>query len=388
MRRRRLLASIALSLGIAGCQTPETTTPTDEPARTSTTTRTETATPTDTPTSVPTATETETPTATETDTPTETPTETETDTPTETATPEPSPAEQEAAERIEAARADLQAALDGYTEQGEDATTLLEVSAAATEFEWPAVTNPVGDARSDLDGVPDIAAEEQLATAEDLREVATFLELAARTQAPLGKAHDATTTARQWWYDEKFSFMGRQVDRMETRRDEAEDLLSDLQDETDAASMTAFEPIDEGTYEDKIDQFDAELETLSDLPDLFEDLETALDRFGGAVEAWDAEEWSRAQGLFENTVAAFEDVNDEFDSIDRADSFEEVIAEMERVSGTVEDASEHLRDGARAQTENDDETREEEKAAADERLRESDIAVEEMPSVDRILNVT
>lgn len=384
MRRRRLLASLALSLGIAGCQTPETTTPTDEPTRTPFTTRTETSTPTATPTSAPTATETGTPTATE----TETPTETETDTPTETATPEPSPAEQEAAERIEGARADLQAALDAYTEQGEDATTLLGVSAAATEFEWPAVTNPVGDARSDLDGVPDIAAEEQLATADDLREVATFLELAARTQSPLGKAHDATTTARQWWYDEKFSFLGRQVDRMGTQRDEAEDLFSDLQDETDAAAMAAFEPVGEDTYDDKIDQFDAELETLSDLPDLFDTLETALDRFGGAVEAWDAEEWSRAKGLFENTVAAFEDVNDEFESIDRADSFEDVIAEMERVSETIEDASVLLRDGATAQTENDDETREEKKAAADERLRESDIAVEEMPSVDRILNVT
>jgi len=386
MRRRRLLLSLALSLGIAGCQTPETTTPTDESTRT--TTRTETATPTETPTNVPTATETETPTATATETETPTETDTETPTETETATPEPSPAEQEAAERIEAARAALQAALDSYNDQGEDASTILDVTAAATEFEWPAVTNPVGDARSELDGVPDTAAEGQLATAEDLRGVATFLELAARTQAPLGKAHNATTTARQWWYDEKYGFMGRQLDRLETRRDEAEDLFADLGDETDAAAMTAFEPLDEETYEDKLDQFDAELETLSDLPDLFDTLETALDRFGGAVEAWDAEEWSRAQGLFENTVAAFEDVNDEFDAIDRADSFADVIAEMERVAETIEDASVLLRDGATAQTENDDDTREEKKAAADERLRESDIAVEEMPSVDRILNVT
>jgi len=176
---------------------------------------------------------------------------------------------------------------------------------------------------------------------------------------------------------------------MESRRDEADDLLTDLEDGTNAAPLGAFEPLDEATYEDKVDQFEAEIDTFDGLPSLFEDAVEALERFGRGVEAWDAENWSTARGRFENAGASFEDLDAEFDAIERADSFEPHIEEMEGVAGALEEASALLVEGATAQEEEgDDDTREAKKAAADERLRENEIARTEIESVERLLEAT
>lgn len=394
MRRRTLLTAVAFSLGLAGCRAPvaespdDTMPPTPSSTRSPTRTGTVTDTPTESPTTAPTetATETDTPTATD----TETPTETETETPTETAEPTPSEAERKAANRIETARAHIQTGLDEYTAQAGADATFLDVSASVAGFEYPAVTNPLDDARTKLDGAAKVAVnEETTATIADLRVVADFLEYAARTQSSLGKAYKAATTAKSWWYDEKYGFLSSQLNTMKTRRDEAEDLLGDLEDATDADAMAAFEPLDEATYDDKIDQFETEIDTFDGLPSLFEDAVEALERFGRGVEAWDAENWSTARGRFENAGASFEDLDAEFDEITRADSFVAHIEEMEGVAAALEEASALLVDGATAQEEEgDDDTREAKKAAADERLRENDIARTDIESVERLLEAT
>ena len=388
MRRRNVLASLALSLGLAGCIAPRADADDESTLRSPSASRTatRTATATEAPTAAPTPTDTETPTPTD----TETATDTETETQTETPEPTPSEAERKAANRIETARDHLRTALDEYTAQGDDATTLLDVSAATTGFEYPAVTNPLDDARSKLDGAENVAtAEETTATIADLRVVADFLEYAARTQSSITKAHKAAVTAKGWWYDEKYGFLSGQLDTMESRRDESDDLLTDLEDETSADALGAFEPIDEATYEDKVDQFAAEIDTFDGLPSLFEDAVEALERFGRGVEAWDTENWSTARGRFENAGASFEDLDAEFEAITRSESFEPHIEEMEGAAAALEEASALLVEGATAQEEeNDDETREAKKAAADERLRENDITRTEIDSVERLREAT
>ena len=388
MRRRNVLASLALSLGLAGCIAPRADADDESTLRSPSASRTatRTATATEAPTAAPTPTDTETPTPTD----TETATDTETETQTETPEPTPSEAERKAANRIETARDHLRTALDEYTAQGDDATTLLDVSAATTGFEYPAVTNPLDDARSKLDGAENVAtAEETTATIADLRVVADFLEYAARTQSSIAKAHKAATTAKGWWYDEKYGFLSGQVNTMESRRDEADDLLADLEDQTSADALAAFEPLDEATYDDKVDQFAAEIETFDGLPSLLEDAVEALERFGRGVEAWDAENWSTARGRFENAGASFEDLDVEFEEIERADSFASHLDEMEGVAAALADASALLVEGATAQEEeNDDDTREQRKADADERLRENEITRTEIESVERLLEAT
>jgi len=379
MRRRTLLATAGTML-FAGCGDIAEEVPVV--GGDGTETGTTTTGPTTTETSVPTETETET----LTDTPTETETPTGTETPTETETPTPSQAERTAAEQITTARDFLSDALSAYVGFAEDEeSTLLDVD-ASVDVTPSAVTQPVSDARTALDEVPDGANAEQETTVAQLRGVGTVLGQGVRCQADLYDAYEEFLFVVDRIYAESLAGVPDNIGQLRSERDRAQGFFDTLEADSGAADMTAFEDISESTYTDKVEQFRAELDAFSEIADAMTTFRRGMDALEEAISAYREENYRTAREEFPTADSELAAVSDRLLALEAPDSVAEKVSEIVTVTNVLANGSREMARASRAGFEGRSSDRRDAFEAAEAAFRESEFVVDTIDSVENLID--
>jgi hypothetical protein len=277
MDRRSLLATAAALL--AGCgQLPSTDT-SPSPPGTGTASPSGTTTPSPSPTEEPAAS----PTTTPTDEPpqTESPTATET----ETETPALSEREERAERALTRAIDDLGRAVEAYVSNEGD--SLADVDAATRAFSRPAVLSDLSDADDHITTARRLVSARQRPRLEAVENARRFLGLCIDTQPRLIAAFGLVEAGRENIDGQEEVGLENTTRDLRTERRNAEQSLSRIEAETDAARVAVVPAITESDYDAKVDQFAAEVDGFGGLADFF-------DRFLPAITALnDAERFDR-----------------------------------------------------------------------------------------------
>lgn len=326
MNRRRLLSLLTLS--IAGCSGQQSA---------STPTATDTATETSTPTATATETMTATPTATE--TPTETPTETATDT--------PNPQIEAAEESI----AEAEAALDSVVEEfiGDAGNDLTDVTAATdlNDFYPRGVQAALAEAQSVLNDADDAAiTDDQAETVTRLRETWQFLRLGREAQRGVIEAYEHIETIRAAAEDESPGDMREAINQLEAGWRSAEGFVLDIEEEIDLGLLTVVNDAEEEDAEAKLEQWDAEIQTMDDLND-------PLRTFQNGIELLERARNQAATGRPDEAEATADDAADQLEEAaddlgDLADNLEEPGESMENILERLENIAAEKEDEARS----------------------------------------
>lgn len=254
MKRRRYLATVAATLGLAGCNGNGSSagTPSSMP----------TDTPTATPTSSPTATETPT------DTPTDTPTETETDTPTETETetPTPDPREEQLAQITETLT-DLH---QQYAPNAEIGTT--SVTADIPTRDYRQTLHKTRDRLEELE-------EQQLTKDQKTRVQQAWDAVWAfwyigDVHAGFRATHGRVGSAWSRMVGGEYDAVGTRVDSIENGLSDAEETLGHLRERSSPDGMAVVDGASADGYRQQLGRFDSGFEQYRTAGDAI--LSTAL----------------------------------------------------------------------------------------------------------------
>lgn len=315
MNRRRYLVAVGATL-FAGCSSS------NDGA-----TSTETATPTDASTNTPTARSTSTETSTSTEAPTETPTE--------PSTPEATPT------AFEAALVDTEDALqemyDAYLSQSPGAERLPEVDASTTEFDHTEVWDQTDPVNEGIERVREAASGSQRDTVDSLQAVRRFLYESARMQSNLVAKYDAVDEIRDGTEEDDAADVEEAYDAVTINPfpPTLKSVFRDVQDTGSSADASSIRFMSSLEWEQKIDQFDSEIQTV-------EGLETALERLPDAVSAMATASDPRADQETASNEAAdaastFGTVREELDGLldeGVAESFVGVLEDLEELCRT------------------------------------------------------
>jgi exonuclease VII small subunit len=322
MNRRRLLSLLALS--IAGCSGQQSA---------STPTTTDTATETPTPTA--TATETRTATPTATDAPTDTPTATETDT--------PNPQIEAAEESI----AEAEDALDSVVEEfiGDTGNDLTDVTAATelNDFYPRGVQAALAEAQDVLNSAEDAAVtDEQTEAVTRLQETWQFLRLGREAQRGVIEVYEHIETVRTAAKDESPGDMREAINQLEAGWRSAEGFVLDIEDEIDLGLLTVVNDAEEEDAEAKLEQWDAEIQTMDDLNDPLRTFQNGIDlleraRDQAATGRTD-EAGATADGAADQLEEAADDLDDLVDDLEEpGESMENILERLENIAAEKED---------------------------------------------------
>jgi hypothetical protein len=299
MKRRALLAAIVPLT--AGCFSG-TRTQSDEPA--------------------------ETPTPTPDETPTETPTETPADLSEQTLSDD----QQEAINKINTAQSRLSEAVYIYT--GGVSDDLLEVSAAASEFDDRSVLLKLSAVQTAINEAQRAAVTtEQKETVESLREIQRFLTQATDLQAWLIEGHEAVAdTYDAIDDDDDEETVKNELDAVERTVENASDPLETVTG-IDSVAAESTDAIGMDEYEQKQTQFEHEVDVLEQLHDALSTIQSARDGLDAARAKADDGDYSsaenaadRADETLDETVDTLEDLNDDLPS--RAGAFDDLIEDV------------------------------------------------------------
>lgn len=386
MRRRTLLTTAGVLVS-AGCSALQGGDGTDTDAATDTDTQSETDTtaPTDT-TTAPSGTDTlsEPAPTTGTESPTATDTETTTE-PEETATP--SRAEREAARELDRARTKLSDALTEYVAfapSGTSDPTILSVD-ASVNVTIADVTNPVSEARSSLDRVTDRASSEQQATAEALRGVATFLDRGVRCQAKLYDAYQDFTFVVDRLYAENTGGVPDEIANIRDETADARGFFDTLTAESDASDTTAVDDLDEGTYADKVGQFEGELDAFPIVADGLGAFRRGLETFLEAAENYLGGDYREPRETFPEAADDFRTASQTLSALSAPPSIADTVADLVEVAEAIAPACDDLAEASRAGFTGDSSDREDAFEAAQAHLESSDVAVENFDTVEELV---
>ena len=372
MRRRTLLATVGAGL-VAGCSESIPLLDDDTPASTESTPQ-DGESPSESP-------PTETAEATATDTePTEEPTETET----------PNRAERQGAEVIGNARDHLGTAYEayvGFADASGDGSqpTLLDVT-VATEVTFSHVTSPVSKARSTLEELPRRASGEQYDARRLLRGVATLLDQGIRCQDDLREAYDEFEFVLGRIYADNTGTVPNALGRIRTTRSAAADHLDTIESETAVEDVEAFGRLDASAYEAKVDQLQRAVTAFEALPDALANVKRGLDAFRSATQSYRNEGYLSAEREFVTAADALRPASDTLSNLDAPEPMADDITDLAGVTDAIALAAVDLETAAGAGSRGERETRESALADARAHLRESEVAVERLEVVQRLLN--
>jgi hypothetical protein len=375
MRRRTLLATVSAGL-VTGCSESIPVLDDDTPANTESTPPNGES-PSESP-------PTETADATATDTePTEEPTETET----------PNRAERQGAEVIGTARDHLGTAYEAYvgfadaggTSGGSEPATLLDVT-VATEVTFSRVTTPVGKARSTLAELPRRASGEQYDARRRLRGVATLLDQGIRCQDDLREAYDEFEFVLGRIYADNTGTVPNALGRIRTTRSAAAEHLATIESETAVEDVDAFDRIDASAYEAKVDQLQRAVAAFRTLPDALANVKRGLDAFRSAAQNYRNEGYLSAEREFVTAADALRQASDTLSNLDAPEPMADDITDLAGVTDALALAAVDLETAAGAGSRGERENREAALADAKAHLRESEVAVERLEVVQRLLN--
>jgi predicted metal-dependent hydrolase len=375
MRRRTLLATVGAGLA-AGCSESVPLLDDDTPERTESTPQSGES-PSESP-------PTETAEATATDAePTEEPTETET----------PNRAERRGAEVIDTARGQLGDAYDAYVAfaaaggdgDGSGTATLLDVTVAA-DVTFSRVTSPVGKARSTLDELPRRASGEQIEAERRLRGVATLLDQGIRCQHDLREAYDEFEFVLDRIYADDTGTVPNALGRMRTARSAAAEHLDTIESDTTVEDTDAFDRLDASAYEAKVDQLRRAVSAFGTLPDALANVKRGLDAFRDATRSYRNERYLSAEREFPTAEERLRSASDTLSNLDAPEPMADAVADLAGVTDALALAAVDLETAADTGSQGQREERDAALADAKAHLRESDVAIERLEIVQRLLN--
>ncbi|AQL42945.1 hypothetical protein BV210_09555 [Halorientalis sp. IM1011] len=375
MRRRTLLATVGAGLA-AGCSESIPLLGDETPANTESTPQ-DSESPSESP-----PTETAESTATDAE-PTEEPTETET----------PNRAERRGAEVVGNAREQLGKAYDAYVafaDAGEDSgegepATLLDVT-VTTEVTFSHVASPVSKARSTLDDLPRRASGEQIEAERRLRGVATVLDQGIRCQDDLRDAYEEFDYVLGRIYADSTGTVPNALGRMRTNRSDAADHLNTIETETAVEDVDAFDRLDQSAYEAKVAQLRRAVSAFETLPDALANVKRGLDAFRNGSEDYRNERYLSAERAFPTARDELRSATDTLANLDAPEPMADAIADLASVTDALALAAVDLETAADTGSRGEREERDAALADARAHLRESEVAVERLEVVQRLLN--
>ncbi|MFB6298852.1 MAG: hypothetical protein ABEH65_01170 [Halobacteriales archaeon] len=354
---------------------------------------TESTTPTPTPTELPmttSATPTETRTRTSTRTRTETSTETETPPDTESPTPTETPAAEGntdlARRAMRRADEDIEAALEKYRSYQDGATSLLDVTASAGSFSWTAINTVLDKARDHLDEAIRLGSNRQIERAEKLRDVVQFIKLTARAQNQLIDAVNTLEEAVDLLYNNSLTTADRERSNMMDYVETATERLNEIDEQIDPAVFEVTDTLDRTVYNEKVDQFENEIDSLEVIDGDFDTLMSAMRTFGDAVEKYQSSVYDEATSGFFSSQASFDTAESVFTDHEAADSLQPQVDEFVCVATAMSEGSGLMAQSAAAGDNNDTERRRERKQAAIDAFSECETVVNEVEPVKRLMD--
>lgn len=390
MRRRSFL--VACLTVLAGCSTLRQRWRQIQSAR-GNGAATESPSPTPTETVVPTSdtpTATRTRTATRTQTQTRTPTDTQTPPDTESPTPTETPVAQGntdlARRAMRRAEEDIDAAVEKYLSYQDGANSLVDVTAATESFSWTAVASHLNKAREHLDEAVKLGSKTQIERANDLRDVAVFVQLTARAQNQLIDAFSNLQKAVDLLYANSLQTADTERNNMATHVDTATERLNDIDEELDPAVLDTTDVLDRSIYDKKTSQFQNEIDSLEVIDKDFDTLISAMDTFATAVDSYESSAYEDATTEFFSAQGSFDNAESTFTEHDPADSLNPQVDEFVCVAAAMAEGSGLMAQSAAAGDNNNTERRRERKQSALDAFGECETVINEVEPVKRLQN--
>ena len=262
---------------------------------------------------------------------------TATSTPTATATSSPPPTELSlgarlAAEEINEAREAIRETVDRYSAFGQGPSpTLLDVTAAKTQFRFADINGPISNANSLLFDARPKANDRQLVVIINLLDVVEFLRAAGTVQERLAATYRGLETARGAVEDEEVARIRNQADSMENELRQGRNRFVDLQSNTSEESMHESKAVSKQDYRRKIAQFAKEFSTATQLQPLLIKFAEGIERIKDARRLENQENFNQAGKAGGEARVIFEDIISELDSIlseDIAPSFSPITEKL------------------------------------------------------------
>lgn len=284
------------------------------------------------------------------------PTETATPIPDETATETPrdpsdqtlSDDQEEAIDKINTAQNHLREAVYIYT--GGVSDDLLEVSAAASEFDDRSVLLKLSDVQTAVHEARQAAVTtEQEATVESLGEMQRFLTHATDLQAWLIDGHEAVgDTYDAIDDDEDEETIEAELDAVERAVEHAAEPL-EVVTGIDSAAAESTDAIGMDEYEHKQTQFEHEVDVLTQLHDALSSIQSARDELDAARAKADDGDYYSAENAAERAEESLEEIVDNLEDLDddlpsRAGAFEEPVEDVLTIARDYATEAEDLRD--------------------------------------------
>lgn len=285
-------------------------------------------------------------------------------------------------ELLDRGRTHLEAAIEAFVESGagED-PTIVDVSAATTEFSRHDVGNEYRAAKEDLLRAKEYTEGSQADTVDDLLEIAEFVDALGFAQIQLVNSFERVNTAVRTLYTESYGELEDDVDDIGYHRNLAAQHATSLRDTFDASTFEAVEFLTGAQFEAKVAQIDRELAT-------FDGLVTHLDGIAAAMEAFEADVAKYTTRNYDGVVFAaseFEEARDGLAAIEPAESLGAIVEELTCVFEALAGGTDVMQRAVLSRQNGDNSTASEYEADAEAEFQSCETLVEEVEPVERLV---
>lgn len=235
----------------------------------------------------------------------------------------------------------LRAAIAAFVEHADGPDrTIVDVTAATTEFSRFDVNDEYRSARRRLADAKQFGGPEQTALADELLEVADFVDTLGFAQTHLVNAYVAVSRTMRSIYTENYADVPDYVDETDGQRSRAEEYVATIRESYDASTFDVVDSIAGEQYEAKVAQLAREIATFDGTATQLAALEVPLARFEDNVRSYTTKRYDEVFFVTRD----FQDVHDGLVAIEPSSSLRPVIDELTCVVGALADGGDVMRD--------------------------------------------
>lgn len=298
-------------------------------------------------------------------------------------TDRPEPTSSRAAELIEMGRGHLRAAIAAFVEHaGGPDRTIVDVTAATTEFSRFDVNDEYRSAKGRLEDAREIGGPTQRVLAEDLLEVAEFVNTLGFAQTHLVNAYGAVSEAMRSIYTENYSDISDATGDARRQRISAEGYVTRIRESFEPETFDVVESISGEQYEAKVAQLARELVAFDGIATQIAALENPLVRFEENVQHYVTRQYEEV--IFE--TREFEEVHAALGAIKPSASLSPVLDELTCVVGALLEGSDVMRDALLERQNGDAQTARALESEAEGDFRACEKLVEEVKPVSDLVD--
>lgn len=236
------------------------------------------------------------------------------------------------AELIERGRAHLRAAVEAFVEPAGGADpTILDVSAATTEFSRFDVNEEYRSAKRRLTDAKNFTGPANTALADDLLAAAEYVDTLGFAQLHLVNAYEGVSRAMRALYTENYADVPEEADDVTRQRASAEEYVATIRASFDESTVDVVDAISGDQYAAKLAQFDRELAAFEAIAPQLAALEAPFDRFRDNVGHYTTDRYDEVAFVTRD----FEAVQEDLASIEPADSVQPVVDELRCAVGAM-----------------------------------------------------